>query len=519
VDLAALEQLSVALAGERARGIDDRVGARARGAFFTPPALAAFVAEAVIAPLRGGPVAVLDPAAGDGRFLAAAAAAGATRLVGIERDPATAAAAREVVPAATIVVGEALLGRVEVGEVDAVVGNPPYVRSIHLRASDPALWEALRGKFAATSHGEWDLYGAFLERSLAWVRPGGRVGLVVPSRWLTARASARLRAHLAGAVEAIVDFGARQLFDGATTYTSVVVMARGGRRVSAIARRGEAGWSAGEVDTEAAGAAPWVARGTDEARWFARASGPTLGACAQIVKGAGTNADGVFVIEDAVVEGEVVRGRTRLGEVAIERAAARPVLRGRDVVGWRSAPTAWCVVPYDARGLIEWDELVVRWPRAAAHLAAARGVLEARERGRFAGARFHGFGRPQNLAMFLGDAPKVVVPDVVAEGRACLDVGSFVLDSAYALRTRADAPGGYGSPWLHLAILSSPVVRRWLALAGTPLRGGYARMKTAYLAPLPLPAMGPALRRAEEAARAGAREACHAAVVAAYGGG
>jgi len=64
--------------------------------------------------------------------------------------------------------------------------------------------------------------------------------------------------------------------------------------------------------------------------------------------------------------------------------------------------------------------------------------------------------------------------------------GALVLDSAYAIRARADAPQGYDAALLAL-ILSSPIVALWLAHAGVPLRGGYRRMKTAYLAPLPLP--------------------------------
>jgi SAM-dependent methyltransferase len=516
VDLAALEARTRALGAARAAdplAPAARARRRAAGAFFTPPALAAFVAERVLAPLRGGALTVLDPAAGDGRFLAAAARAGATALIGIERDPATAAVAAAALPGARIVVGEALL-EAALGEVDAVVGNPPYVRSIHLRATDPTLWAALRGRFAATSHGEWDLYAAFLERALAWVRPGGRVGLVVPSRWLTSRTAGRLRAHLAGAVEDIVDFGASQVFDGATTYASVVVMERprgvAGATVATIARRHDAAWSVSVLDTARLGAAPWIVAPTG---YLAAAGGPRLGEVACVAKGAGTNADRAFVLEDARWDGEVVRA----GDVVVEAAVTHPVLRGRDVTAGASAPTAACVVPYREGVLMPWHELARIAPRAAAHLAASRPRLEAREDGRFRGDGFHAFGRPQNLARMLDPAPKVVVPDVAAAGRACLDQGALVLDSAYFVRPRPGATGVFASPYLCLAVLNAPVVRAWLALAGVPLRGGYVRLKTASLSGLPLPADGAALRRVEQAARAGELAAAVAALGAAYG--
>ena len=66
-----------ALTGDLARGAGDpgaRLGGddrRARGQYGTPPGLATWVAREVLTPLGPG-VRVLDPSAGDGRFLAAA---------------------------------------------------------------------------------------------------------------------------------------------------------------------------------------------------------------------------------------------------------------------------------------------------------------------------------------------------------------------------------------------------------------------------------------------------------------
>ena len=520
----------------------DRAARRARGVYFTPAPLAREVARAVLAPLvaGSGPLRILDPAAGDGRFLAAArdvvAAAGAADravLVGVERDPALAAAARARVPGARIVVGESLLeAPPEAGAADAVIGNPPYVRSIRLRRADPALWTALRGRLAATSHGEWDLYAAFIERALDWVRPGGRVGLVVPSRWLTAAFAARLRAHLAaaGAVRAIVDFGAEQVFPGATTYASVILLERSlplplplpDLSIS-VARLSPSGWDTGTLPAASLASAPWrfAVGAAARACEGVAGRGPRLGDVARIAKGAGTNADGVFVIEDARLDGPLVRGRGLGGDVAVEASATRPCLRGRDVAAWArvdiAAPHPRCIVPYDGDRLVPWRELQRRAPRAAAHLAAHRDRLEAREDGRFTGAVFHAFGRPQNLVFHADVAPKVVVPDVARVGRAMLDAGgALVLDSAYAARPLPSAPAPFADPLLYLLVLDSPMVALWLSWAGVPLRGGYVRLKTAFLSPLPMPPPGPALDEALRLARAGDRLAARAALGEAY---
>src|SRR5262249_32668287 len=152
--------------------------------------------------------------------------------------------------------------------------------------------------------------------------------------------------------------------------------------------------------------------------------------------------------------------------------------------------------------------LARRWPRAFAHLRAAKRQLEAREDGRFAGARYHVFGRPQNLAFHADAAPKVGVPDVARAGRALGDTrAALVLDSAYALRPRDRS---FGADALAL-VLGSRMVALWLGHAGVPWGGGYVRLKTASPSPLPLPPPGPALDRAAALAeRARHDEAMHA---------
>src|SRR5512144_2852053 len=117
------------------RGVEpaDRSERKRRGAWYTPPALAALLVEQAVVPAVAEgrrPLRVLDPACGDGRLLAAAAEAVGpgvnVELVGMEVDPATAAAARTAVPEARILVGD---GRVldPGGRFDAVIGNPPYL--------------------------------------------------------------------------------------------------------------------------------------------------------------------------------------------------------------------------------------------------------------------------------------------------------------------------------------------------------------------------------------------------------
>ncbi len=488
---------------------DDR---RRKGAFFTPMALVELVVSTTLEPLvrelptgRVPDLVVLDPACGDGRFLEVASRLLVERLnlgnsalsevrahctVGIERDPAFAALAQERLPSATIHCAEALFESRPPGRIDAVVGNPPYLRSIHLGRTDEALRKRLRGRLAATSHGEWDLYAAFLERSFDWLHGEGQVGLVVPSRWLTAAWAGPLRQRFAneGALRGVIDFGSAQVFESATTYASVTFLSGARSARAHVARWRDGHWATGTVETDRLNSAPWDLSVGQDARTLneLEEGRARLADMADIVKGAGTNCDPVFAFSEARPEGATTTVYSRaLGEhVCLESRALRSCYRGRDVGPAFAAQTAAvALVPYDCEAQLWSVEDLESMPLARDYLFRCRARLEARERGRFAGERFYCFGRPQNMRRLMSDEGRVLVPDVAKGGRAavCRD-REFALDSVYAIFPREQR---------HLAalaaVLASPSTLWWLSQRGVLLRGGYVRMKTAFLRDLPVP--------------------------------
>ena len=514
--------------GELGRSREAR---RALGAYFTPVPLVDFIVADVLGawslttPLSFRPdgsanIVVLDPAAGDGRFLSCvvawlldrAVAAGynaeqARRaivqrcVIGMEKDAQFAMLARRILGTGAVVHHtEALTCAPELPPVDIVVGNPPYLRSVRCAAVDRGLWRALQGRYHATSTGEWDVYAAFIEQSLQWIEDDGEVGLVVPSRWHTAAFASSLREYLGrrAALRGIVDFGDVQVIPGATTYVSIVFLSRKATKLVSIARYRGGGWKCGMIESSLLQRGPWrlsVGLQADLIRDVAGRA-PSLGDIARISKGVGTNADKVFVVRRL----ESNEGKTWVesklhGRVQLETALIHRCLRGRDVqIQGTANPDVCCLVPYDSTGkLIEPGTLYEQWPYTAAYLERCREVLEARERGRFRGERFYRFGRPQNLRFLLDSRSKIVIPDIVRSPRAMLDHrGAMVLDSAYVVRLRAvHTPYTLELVWV---VLNSPITRWWLGETGICLRGGYLRMKTAYLNSLPLPPLTPRVR-------------------------
>jgi len=107
------------------------------------------------------------------------------------------------------------------GGFDIVLGNPPYVRMELLKP----IKHFLEARYAVASD-RADLYAYFFELGVRILRPGGRLGYISSSTFFRTGSGAPLRSYLgeAAEVEAVVDFGDLQLFEGVTTYPAVLTL-------------------------------------------------------------------------------------------------------------------------------------------------------------------------------------------------------------------------------------------------------------------------------------------------------
>ncbi|MEM7310285.1 MAG: N-6 DNA methylase [Planctomycetota bacterium] len=176
-----------------------------RGAFFTPPEIADFLVRWAV---RGGDDAVLEPSCGDAAFLLPAAArlaelrrspAAAGQLRGVEVHAASASAARARMKAQghRTRIEQADFFDVEPTErFDAVVGNPPYIRYQQFSGEGRAksLRAALKCGVRLTKLAS--SWAAFVVHASRFLKPDGRLGLVLPAELLTVNYAAPVRRFL-----------------------------------------------------------------------------------------------------------------------------------------------------------------------------------------------------------------------------------------------------------------------------------------------------------------------------------
>lgn len=237
---------------------------KALGQFFTPDAVAEVAAAFVYSLVK--PLAVLDPMSGQGALLKAIFEEAknrklpSPRLFGIEIDPALVAKSEDAVPGATIVNADAFSRLASFESVDAVIGNPPYVRyqrlgdlAGHLRLKvvgrkenpNTIVAEAIRERTLQLGSSSGELAAAWRALVLsyptradistaAWLamwpklRDGGVFAFIVPKTWDTRDYGLLLEYYLLRFFDlrAVVHVGTAMSFSGAQVAIDLVVAQR-----------------------------------------------------------------------------------------------------------------------------------------------------------------------------------------------------------------------------------------------------------------------------------------------------
>ena len=205
-----------------------------RGGYYTPLDLAQFIAEWVS---LGHPRKIIEPSCGDGIFFEALGSKPTTACVDvtafeINDDEARKALSRANTLGLTAQVRtcdflEWSLSQIEMGcePFDAVFGNPPFIRyqyladRFQLRAEQ--VFKSLGCKF--TRH--TNAWVPFVLASISLLRPGGRLGMVVPSEIIHVTHAHSLRAFLGAKCRRIVIIDPTQLWFRNTLQGAVILLA------------------------------------------------------------------------------------------------------------------------------------------------------------------------------------------------------------------------------------------------------------------------------------------------------
>jgi hypothetical protein len=387
---------------------------------------------------------------------------------------------------------------------DAVIGNPPYVRIQTITETADLDADFYKLNYISASKGNYDIYVVFIDQNVRLLNLEGRAGLITSHKFFNAKYGEPLREILSKGqhLSHIVHFGDQQLFEGASTYTCLLFLNKGGGDECYFVKA----HNANEWANNGNGAerqlpaiqftkAEWnisVGGGTDLLDKLSTMPIKLADVTSRIFQGIKTSADKIYIVEEVERQKNRVKAfsRQKGAEYWLEPDLLHPLIKGGDSRRYSLSRTNRLILfPYAEQeggvvGLITVADFKKYYPLTWAYLNDHRSDLESREDGKMRGEKWYAFGRSQALDVM--PLPKIFTPDIAARAAFSVD------DSGEAFFT-GGVSGGYGvlvlpeySREYVLGLLNSKLLEWIIRQSSMPMRGGYYSYESRFIRNLPI---------------------------------
>lgn len=106
---------------------------------------------------------------------------------------------------------------------DFIIGNPPYVNT-HDMNNETILF--LKENFKTTQTGVFNIFYAFIEHGMQYLKTSGKMSFIVPNNFMTIKSAMNLRNYIQSnkALKQIIDFTDNMVFKPIRTYNCIIVL-------------------------------------------------------------------------------------------------------------------------------------------------------------------------------------------------------------------------------------------------------------------------------------------------------
>lgn len=380
---------------------------------------------------------------------------------------------------------------------DAVIGNPPYIRIQILKETIPEETIYFTSKYVTATRGNYDIYCLFVEKGISLLNENGKLGFILPNKFLMAEYGRNLRKLLSekNLVNKIISFGDKQVFDGATTYTCLLFLNN--------SRNNKIKWYETnsediqneiinlnsqnfiEADNSSINEDVWTFQNSNVKNIMQTMelnSIPLKNICDRIFQGIRTSANEIFVLKK--VSENSYFSEYLNEEIILEKYLLHKFLKGNEIRKWINIhDNLFILIPYEIINnkskLISEDDLKKQYPLTYDYLLKCKKYLENREKGKMKGSNWYGYVYPKNLEII--QTRKLLTRDIVDSLSFSYDLeGEFSFVTGYGL-TLPDDNYRY-----ILGLLNSSLLNFYFTQISTKLRGGFYRPFPQYIEKLPI---------------------------------
>lgn len=401
------------------------------------------------------------------------------------------------------------------GGFDVIVGNPPYIRLQKMVAFFPEevdYYQNEKSPFQTSQQLNFDKYELFIERSLSLTCPSGRVGMIVPHKFMITKAGAALRKLFSASkcVEEIIHFGTQPVFGAnVSNYTCILILSVAGVAELSLERTGPLpAWRYGKkgqittIPSSELSANKWGFANRETKELFDRIKKEnphTLAELAEIMVGAQTSANDIYIVSPISETADLVTFVWNKQEWEIERNILRPSLHKTEISAYsQPRANAFMIFPYEEvpnkRGvvrarLMQPDAMRANFPKCWKYLSARRKELEKRSitGGPKNERQWYQFGRSQSLTRF--SQPKIILPVLSREARYSFDGSGIVIEGGgsgpyYMLSAKV---GAKVTNLYLLGVLNHPICEAMVRTITSSFKGGFYSHGKQFIQNLPIP--------------------------------
>lgn len=401
-----------------------------------------------------------------------------------------------------------ILDTVKNGGFDVIVGNPPYLNiqgltSFHNKDAE------FFSKNYDSAKGSYDIYILFLEKAFNLLKEGGRLGFIIPHKFINADFGIGIRKFLKEhqCVEKIISFGENLIFKDATTYTALVFLKK--EKLEKILYYEIKGSKTNqEIETEinqltdshfasipfaSLEDKKWIFSSTANNAVLEKLNNQPLrlkDVFSNIFQGLITGKDEVFCLKGSIV-GNYFNGYSKelKKNVQLEKNILKPYLKGKDIHRYRNIKnTEFCIFPYSLQEnksqLMKEKYIELNFPLAYEYLKNCKSSLTTRENNKFNTDKWYEYSRNQALNISLINE-KIITKQISLGSNLYYDnEGLYFNSMCCGLIKKTETKEDYK---YFLTILNSSLLWFFIKNTGDVVRGGYFRYKTEYLEPFPIP--------------------------------
>lgn len=289
---------------------------------------------------------------------------------------------------------------------------------VHFSENEYEYYKSEVSKYETAKSDLLDKYFLFMEKGLQLLKPKGKMGYIIPHKFMLIKSGTSLRKLLSEKkyVKQIIHFGTEQVFKGRSTYTCLLFIEKKERKTFEIGfvkdiNRFYATESAEmkEYPIEYLSAAPWTFLSNEIVQTLEkkRDKCQPLDSLADIFVGLQTSADPIYIIESKSEKNGFIKFIDCNGiEQEIEAAITKPCIYDMQLEKYaKIEENRRIIFPYYQEGkkqvLYSIDEMKQLFPKTLKYFESFKEELCKRSINNMSGNNWYQFGRSQSLKRFV----------------------------------------------------------------------------------------------------------------------